>query len=72
MLYKRIHARRYREIIAVFTRYGFGLVLERFGLRCPLKIKGKVSDTGATPHIAGASAGKRLKLALEELGPTFV
>ncbi|RJE46687.1 2-octaprenylphenol hydroxylase [Dehalobacter sp. MCB1] len=72
MHYKRIHARRYREIIAVFTKHGFGLMLERFGLRYPLKIKGKVSDAGTTPDIAGTSAGKRLKLALEELGPAFV
>jgi ubiquinone biosynthesis protein len=72
MHYKRIHSRRYREIIAVFTKHGFGLMLERFGLRYPLKIKGKVSDSDVTPDIAGASAGKRLKLALEELGPAFV
>jgi len=60
------------KIIAVFTKYGFGLMLERFGLRNSLKIKGKVSDAGTTSNIARASAGKRLRLALEELGPAFV
>jgi hypothetical protein len=50
MHYKRVHARRYREIITVFTKHGFGLMLERFGLRHPLKIKGKFQDD--SPSIA--------------------
>jgi ubiquinone biosynthesis protein len=72
MIYRRIRVRRYREIIAVFTKHGFGLLLKRLGLRNPLKKKNKVLDTGTTPDNAGASTGQRLKLALEELGPTFV
>jgi ubiquinone biosynthesis protein len=63
MFYKRIHIKRYKEIITVFTKHGFGLILKRLGFR---------SGAGTAPDIAQASAGKRLKLALEELGPAFV
>ncbi len=64
--------RRYREIISVFTKYGFGMLFRRFNVHHPLTRKNKNADAGAAPDNAGASAGERLKLALEELGPTFV
>ncbi|MEW5920215.1 MAG: AarF/UbiB family protein [Bacillota bacterium] len=72
MLYRHIRVRRYREIIAVFTKHGFGLLLERVGFRYPRKIKGKISNNRTASGNGGASSGKRLKLALEELGPAFV
>ena len=65
-----VRARRYREIVTVFARHGFGLLLERLGIYRYLKMKS--SDAGAAMNNAGASAGKRLKAALEELGPAFV
>jgi len=64
--------RRYREIISVFTKYGFGMLFRRFNVRNPLTTKNKSADDGAISDNAKASVGKRLKLALEELGPTFV
>lgn len=72
MDYRRIRVRRYREIIAVFTKHGFGLLLKRLEFRNPLKKKNKALDTATTPDNVEASAGRRLKMALEELGPTFV
>jgi len=72
MDYRRVRVRRYGEIITVFTKHGFGLLLKQLGLRNPLKGKNKALDTGTTPDNAGASTGIRLKLALEELGPAFV
>ncbi len=72
MNYRRIRARRYKEIIAVFTKHGFGLLVKRLRLPYPLRSKNRISDVGTVPDTAGASAGRRLKMALEELGPTFV
>ncbi|MEN6314423.1 MAG: AarF/UbiB family protein [Clostridiaceae bacterium] len=72
MDYGRMRIKRYKEIIAVFTKHGFGMLFRRFGSRHPLKLKNRISDAGAAPENAEASAGKRLKLALEELGPAFV
>jgi len=72
MVFKRTRIRRYREIIAVFTKHGFGLLLRQIRHNYPLMQKDKISNAGSTPDNAGTSTGKRLKLALEELGPTFV
>jgi len=66
--YTRI--RRYNEILAVFVKHGFGLLLERLGLLYDLRGEDKISEADIAP--GEASAGRRLRLALEELGPTFV
>lgn len=71
MDYGRARIRRYREIISVFTKYGFGMLFRRLHAHSPLPGKKKI-DAGAIPDNAEDSAGKRLKQALEELGPTFV
>lgn len=65
MIHRSIHIKRYGEVVAVFTKHGFGLLLKQLWLYNPQK---RSLDTDN----AGASAGQRLKLALEELGPAFV
>lgn len=72
MNYRIIRVKRYREIVAVFTKHGFGLLLKQLKIRSPLRPKDRISAAGAASDYASASAGKRLRLALEELGPTFV
>jgi ubiquinone biosynthesis protein len=72
MDYRHMRIKRYREIIAVFTKHGFGMLFRRFRSRHPFKEKNRIPDAGAVPDNAEASAGKHLKLALEELGPAFV
>lgn len=54
-------AERYREIVAVLARHGFGMM-------------GRFPRHDADPACAniGTSRGRHLRLALEELGPTFV
>lgn len=64
-----VRARRYREIVTVFAGHGFGLFLERLGIYRSLKMK---RERAGAADSAGVSAGKRLRAALEELGPTFV
>jgi len=60
--------KRYRKIAGVLIRYGFGDLVYRMNLISPLKSgKGK-KESKTVPR----STPVRLRLALEELGPTFV
>ena len=61
-------AGRFREIITVLSRHGFGNVVERLGLGgyIPRRL---LSWADADQ---GKNIGERLRLAFEELGPTFV
>lgn len=65
------HLQRYREIAQVFIRHGFGELLGALELVFYLSLPRKLLYRGrsAAPHL---SAAERLRLALEELGPTFV
>lgn len=62
----RRHLRRHREIVRVFAKHGFGSFLESLGLkRPPLARRGQELDPDK-------SRAAHLRLALEELGPTFI
>jgi Predicted unusual protein kinase len=63
---------RYRQIIAVFTKHGFGLLMDQLGIFRYLKIKKKITATDAKAGSSRLSTGERLRMALEELGPAFV
>lgn len=68
------HINRYREIIAILVKYGFGEVLAKLKLQKHLEFgKGKSFVLGETAaEIAAVSHWARVRMALEELGPTFV
>jgi len=70
------HINRYREIIAILAKYGFGEILAKLELPKYLnfgKGKSKRFILGKTAaEIATASRWARVRMALEELGPTFV
>ena len=68
------HINRYREIIAILVKYGFGEVLAKLELQKHLDfVKGKSFVLGKTAaEIAAVSHWARVRMALEELGPTFV
>ena len=63
--------RRYRQILGILVRYGFGDLLARakaaYRLRWPAR-----SRQRAAQALAGLSTPERLRLAFEELGPTFI
>jgi ubiquinone biosynthesis protein len=64
------HLRRYRQVIGVLTRYGFG---EFFGLiRVWESVNIERRLLHRQPHFAHLTTPQRLRQALEELGPTFV
>ena len=61
--------RRYEQIAAIFVKYGFGIVVANLlpgTIRWRLHLKKQRSDN------LNLSANRRLRLALEEMGPTFI
>ena len=66
------HVNRYREIIAILVKYGFGDVLAKLELQKHLEFgKGFILGKAAA-EIVTLSRWERVRMALEELGPTFV
>jgi len=65
------HLQRYREIAQVFIRHGFGELVEAVGLLPYLSLPRRLLFRGRTP-VPPRGLPQRLRLALEELGPTFV
>ncbi len=69
---KRDSIKRYSQILYVFTKYGFGLLLEQLGIFKYLSIKKMPVDEKTKSICSTLSRGARFRLALEELGPTFI
>lgn len=62
--------RRYRQIVSVLLKYGFGQVLHQMNIFTRLRI-GKMTQRKAE-GLERLTYAQRIRLALEELGPTFV
>ena len=62
---------RFRTIIAVFLKYGYGDLAERLPLPSPLRLPFRKMRE-AQQEIMQLSPPERLRRAFEELGPTFV
>ncbi|WML38835.1 AarF/ABC1/UbiB kinase family protein [Neobacillus sp. OS1-2] len=72
MIKKRIrHIQRYRDIVYAFTKYGFGFIINEMGLTELLAVPKKVFAEG-NKTLRHKTTGERIRLFLEELGPTFV
>jgi len=65
------HLQRYREIVNILLKHGFGHILHHLGLADFVSIPGKVFFK-KEPRIEQFSMPQRVRLALEELGPTFI
>ncbi|MFO0724560.1 MAG: AarF/UbiB family protein [Myxococcota bacterium] len=65
---------RLRQIVTVLIRHGFGEVVERTGIGRALRTEGKRLSDGppAAGEPARAGVGARLRLVLQDLGPSFV
>ena len=66
------HIKRYKQIVLVFVRHGFGTLIDQLGILRHLKIKKKTIDNTVGDNSPNLTMGERLRLSLEELGPTFV
>jgi len=64
--------RCYRHIMAVLAKYGFGEVTGALRSRLSLRLGEKVAQSQAEPAVVTGSRPARVRLALEELGPTFI
>jgi len=62
---------RLQEIAGVLIRYGFGDLVRRIGLAAALERAGRLLHWGE-PARAPLTAPQRVRLAMQELGPTFV
>jgi len=65
------HLKRYRQIVGVFVKYGFAEILDRLDVAARLRLKTRLTRKAVLPdqHL---TAAQRLRMALEELGPTFI
>ncbi|MCR3923236.1 MAG: AarF/ABC1/UbiB kinase family protein [Firmicutes bacterium] len=64
------HFKRYREIANSVVRHGFGLLLTQLGLAHFLPSVRRAHESD--PTISQYSRARRLRLLLQELGPTFI
>ncbi len=63
--------KRYRQIVGVLVKYGFGHILDRIDLRSRLHLGHKPVEP-ATDSVAKLTVEVRIRRVMEELGPTFV
>ncbi|MHC5085149.1 MAG: ABC1 kinase family protein [Planctomycetota bacterium] len=66
------HLVRYRHIMGVLMKYGFEEVAGVFARRLKIGLGSKGLPTSRMENLAQTSLPKRVRLAAEELGPTFV
>lgn len=66
--------RRYRQIVSVFIKYGFGGLLEQLNLDYYLALSKSLITFQRIKRedLIRFSKAERMRLALEELGPTFI
>ena len=66
------HLVRYRHIMGVLMKYGFEEMAGILARRLKIGIGSKGLPTAARRSLAQASLAKRVRMAMEELGPTFI
>ena len=66
------HVQRYRQILGVLIRYGFDDLVDNLEIERYLDIGLRMVSRRRRERIEKLSRPQRLRLALEELGPTFV
>ncbi|MCL4456143.1 MAG: AarF/UbiB family protein [Nitrospirae bacterium] len=65
-------ARRLQQIIHVFLKYGFGQIVDQIHLGRYIPFKKRLKAFGVWPALKGPTIPERLRMAFEELGPTFI
>ena len=63
---------RLHEIASVFIRHGLGDFVQRIGIAGLLERAGRMLNFGAAGDSPRLDQASRVRMALEELGPTFV
>jgi ubiquinone biosynthesis protein len=63
---------RLREIAGILVRYGWGDIVKRLGLTSRSEHAGSALSPQEAAHLSQLDPAVRVRLAMEELGPTFV
>jgi len=65
--------RRYRQILGVLIKYGFGQIVEQLNIDYYIELGRRIVTLGtASKGLERLTAPQRLRMAMEELGPTFI
>ena len=63
---------RYRQILAILFKYGFGDLLERLKIEQYIEVGLQLISRNKRDRLAKLSRAERVRMAFEELGPTYV
>ncbi len=66
------HVNRYRQILTALVRYGFGELVESLKISQYVEVGLQMITRGRREQVETLTRGQRLRMVLEELGPTFV
>lgn len=67
-----LHLNRYRQILQVFFKYGFDEILNVLKINRLVEFGRRNFSHSRRKRVEGLTGPERLRLALEELGPTFI
>lgn len=65
-------ARRLQQIINVLLKYGFGKLIDQIHLGRFIPFKKRLKTFGIWPDVKGPAVAERLRMAFEDLGPSFI
>ena len=65
--YKNI--KRYKEILHILIKYGFGFAVEKLNME---QVAYKIPITKPNEKMMHMTTGERIRRAFEELGPTYI
>lgn len=65
-------ARRLQQIINVFLKHGFGRIIDQIHFGRYIPFRTRLRTFGQWPALKGPTVPERLRLAFEELGPSFI
>lgn len=66
------HIQRYRQILTILFRHGFGDVIDTLKIEQYLDIGLNIISRKSKNNVEALSRAERVRMAIEELGPTFI
>jgi ubiquinone biosynthesis protein len=66
------HLTRYRQILGVFFKYGFGDLVEHLKIEQYIEIGLQMISRGRREKVERLTRAERIRMAIEELGPTYI
>src|SRR5512143_1270236 len=66
------HVNRYRQTLGILFRYGFGGLIDRLRIAQYLEVGLQLVSRERRPQVEKLSTPVRVRMMLEELGPTFI